>query len=167
VDNPQTVLGGALNARPTRPESPLSPVPSVEREVGENRYSETFSEPGYIPSHSGLPEQPPLHHDQSSRAGSIHHGSVSGRHLPDDPVTHISRSENDSESDHTIEGPRTPIPSHSNARMVGSAFRTSTCLMMVTFQAAPHLQGVYVGKTPTNIYADGSHEVCHSFSCLR
>ncbi|OJA16999.1 hypothetical protein AZE42_00581 [Rhizopogon vesiculosus] len=145
VDNPQTVLGGALNARPTRPESPLSPVPSIERD-GESRYSDTFSEQGHIPSHSRLPDQPSSfqHHmrDGSSREDAFRHGGISGHHVPDDPVvTHIGRSD-DSGSDHTIEAPRTPIPSHSNARM-----------------APPYqpLAGGYVGKVPTNIYADGGH----------
>ncbi|OAX43890.1 hypothetical protein K503DRAFT_18052 [Rhizopogon vinicolor AM-OR11-026] len=80
--------------------------------------------------------------DGSSRGDAFRHGSISGHHLPDDPVvTHIGRSD-DSGSDHTIEAPRTPIPSHSSARM-----------------APPHqsLAGGYVGKSPTNIYADGGH----------
>jgi hypothetical protein len=165
VDNPQTVLGGALNARPTRPENPLSPVPSVERDDGGSRYSEAFSEHGHIPNHPRLPDQPPSfpHHMQAAppRAESFHHGSISGHHLPDGPdITHISRSNDDSGSDHTIEGPRTPIPSHSNARAVSSTPHILICCMTATFQASLHPSGGYVGKTPTNIYADGGHEVC-------
>ncbi|KAG2146744.1 hypothetical protein DEU56DRAFT_753623 [Suillus clintonianus] len=99
VDNPQTILGGSLNARPTRPE------------------------------------------DGASRADSFSHGSVSGRHMPDDPViTQIHRSD-DSGSDHTVEALRTPMSSYSNARV-----------------ASVHTPGNYPGKTPTNIYGDG-HEI--------
>lgn len=144
VDNPQTILGGTLNARPTRPENLLSPVPSVERDDGDSRFSETFSEQGHI-IHSPpmMPDQPAsLHHrmrDEATRADSFSHGSVSGRHMPDDPatITHINRS-NDSGSDHTVEAPRTPMSSHSHARA-----------------ASMHTPGGYPGKTPTNIYGDG------------
>ncbi|KAG1820272.1 uncharacterized protein BJ212DRAFT_1014259 [Suillus subaureus] len=148
VDNPQTILGGTLNARPTRPENPLSPVPSVERDDGDSRFSETFSEQGHI-IHSSprMPDQPASLHrhmrDGATRADSFSHGNVSGRHMPDDPaITHINRS-NDSGSDHTVEAPRTPMSSHSHART-----------------ASIHTPGGYPGKTPTNIYGDG-HEVCH------
>ncbi|KAG1753950.1 uncharacterized protein EDB91DRAFT_427272 [Suillus paluster] len=89
-------------------------------------------------------DQPPSFHrhtrDGVTRADSFSHGSVSGRHMPDDPViTHISRS--DSGSDHTVEAPRTPTSIHSNARV-----------------ASVHTPGSYPGKAPTNIYADG-HEI--------
>lgn len=146
VDNPQTILGGTLNARPTRPDNPLSPVPSVERDDGDSRFSETFSEQGHtIHSPPRMPDQPASLHrhmrDGVTRADSFSHGSVSGRHMPDDPViTHIDRS-NDSGSDHTVEAPRTPMSSHSHARVAPSI----------------HTPGGYPGKTPTNIYADG-HE---------
>lgn len=144
VDNPQNILGGALNARPTRPESLLSPVPSVERDDGDSRYSETFSEQGGMHSPTMMRDQPPSFHrharDGVSRADPFSHGSVSGRHMPDDPViTHISRS--DTGSDHTVEAPRTPTSIHSNARV-----------------ASVHTPGSYPGKVPTNIYADG-HEI--------
>lgn len=142
VDNPQTILGGTLNARPTRLENPLSPVPSVERDDGDSRFSETLSEQGHI-IHSSpmMPDQPASLHrhmrDGVTRADSFSHGSVSGRHMPDDPaITHIDRS-NDSGSDHTVEAPRTPMSSHARA-------------------ASMHTPG-YPGKAPTNIYADG-HE---------
>jgi hypothetical protein len=125
VDNPQTILGGTLNARPTRPDNPLSPVPSVERDDGDSRFSETFSEQGHtIHSPPMMPDQPVHRHmrDGATRADPFSHGSVSGRHMPDDPViTHIDRS-NDSESDHTVEAPRTPISGHSHARAVCYTF---------------------------------------------
>lgn len=145
VDNPQTILGGTLNARPTRPENPLSPVPSVERDDGDSRFSETFSEQGHtIHSPPRMPDQPASLHsqmrDEITRADSFSYGNVSGRHMPDDPaITHIDRSI-DSGSDHTVEALRTPMSSHSHTRA-----------------ASIHTPGGYPGKSPTNIYADG-HE---------
>jgi hypothetical protein len=90
-----------------------------------------------------MPDQPAsLHHrmrDEATRADSFSHGSVSGRHMPDDPatITHINRS-NDSGSDHTVEAPRTPMSSHSHARAVCYNF----CLFICLFSDS-HLSGFY------------------------
>jgi hypothetical protein len=150
VDNPQTILGGTLNARPTRPDNPLSPVPSVERDDGDSRFSETFSEQGHtIHSPPRMPDQPASLHrhmrDGATRADSFSHGSVSGRHMPDDPViTHIDRS-NDSGSDHTVEAPRTPMSSHSHTRAVCYASH----LFIFIFLTAPFRPLLYTRRVVT------------------
>ncbi|KAH7922459.1 hypothetical protein BV22DRAFT_656774 [Leucogyrophana mollusca] len=87
-------MGGALNARPTRLEAP---VPSVERDDGDSRISDSLS------------DRPPIV-DTYERSGD--------RYMPESPIvlTDSGRGGSDTESDHTIEHLRTPLASQYETR---------------------------------------------------
>ncbi|KAF9226473.1 hypothetical protein BS17DRAFT_485270 [Gyrodon lividus] len=120
VDNPDAVMGGALNARPTALEMPF---PSVER-PDESPVSESLSEREHrehtqrLHDPSRLLERPLQ--DAFAYAGS-HHSGHGGRVGPDKPIimsaSRRSRS-SASGSDHTIENLRTPLSMHPSERVV-------------------------------------------------
>ncbi|KAF9247220.1 hypothetical protein BU15DRAFT_70054 [Melanogaster broomeanus] len=144
VDNPDAVMGGALNVRPTRLEMPF---PSVERHGDdESPVSESLSEREHR-EHGQRLHDPPRLLDQPPHGAFAHAGERAGSTVPivmSPPQRHRSST---SESDHTIENLRTPLSMHPSQRVIPPL--------------PPHYAGSHISasKPPTDIYGGHPQEV--------
>ncbi|KAH7916188.1 hypothetical protein BJ138DRAFT_1140364 [Hygrophoropsis aurantiaca] len=143
VDSPQAVMGGALNARPSRLQTP---VPSVERDDGESRLSDALSDhppvPGMMDDPSRLLDRAPT--DLYAHSSAYDHEG--DRHLHESPIVLNGsvRSGSDTESDHTIEHLRTPLSSQFETRA----------------SSRPHPANYMPPvKSPSAIYGDQPHDI--------
>jgi len=109
IEDPNNVMRGALNARPTTSEHPMLPL---ERDV---RIPLSHSEPG----RSHRVDHPRLPADSLGYAGS-YRGRMTERDAPDEPMVIHSRSRSGSSgsSERTMENLRTPTSLYPEERVV-------------------------------------------------
>ncbi|KIM68612.1 hypothetical protein SCLCIDRAFT_883534 [Scleroderma citrinum Foug A] len=137
VEDPNSVMSGALNARPTTLEHPVLPL---ERDV---RIPLSHSEPS---SHSYRIDHLRLPADSLGYAGS-YRGRMTERDAPVEPMAVHSRSRSGSSgsSERTMENLRTPTSLYPEERVI---------------PPLPHRSGSYMSasKTPTDIYGGHRHD---------